>query len=278
MKKHIYSYLLLMVCLLGTTFIKAATTEHRLGVSIEGGYTMRVSNNLNHAQGGVGGVGGVYELQHSHFLFHVALSAQYEFMHTTVPNQQVDVPNVVDEVGDVATMHYHLNDIQADDHLVLPNLSLMVGGAWNRFYFMLGGKIGVTAYQRQSYQTSYTVTATYPFFDTELGQMPQHALVTDELHQSKTQSSLSLIPYLGCELGTSFRIGHSGNSHLLRVGLFGELGIAYNRIAASVLSGFDQTMESYLKHSVESRLTLGVRCTLLFNVSSNTSKRCMCVP
>jgi len=279
--RHNRLFTILLAAACATAVLAAPATYHRLGVCFAGGYTTHTFSDHNpRTQGATIAFGGVYELEHRHFLFQTALSAYYDYMHYTFADQQVDLPNVVDDEGETAMMHYKWTRIRANDHLALPALALMMGGGWEHFYFLLGANVGVGVFSRQNYEAAYTITATYPFFDTELGNMPQHGLVSDVPLSGKQSLGMTVQSRLMGEIGVPVQLRNG----VLRLGLFGQYALPASgeqtQVVIDDINALKASMCHFLQRSPYVRFSTGIRLTLLFNVKSKSghNHKCMCMP
>jgi len=291
------AYILLLLTLtVPLTASPSRTTSHRLGLELAGAYATNLYTYNAKPQGAAANLGVLYELQHRHFLFHTSLAAQYNYLLFTLPDQQTDLNNVIDDDGDLATIHLKLRDNRASDQTLLPRLSIMMGGDWQSFYFLLGGNIGLSMYHACSCQTTYSTSSNYDFFKTELINMPQHGLVTAQQHTSSSRLTSSLNANAAVELGTSFR-SDNRKAPVVRLALFGEYALTsfmaaepqftyqsfdysnlpYAQLTDKILSSFDQSANNYLQQSLWGHLTIGIKLSILFNLRSSSSYRCMCL-
>lgn len=301
MKTNKYRYLfLLMLMEVSMVFARNNLVIHRGGFSMDGAFVTRSvrSGDGVHTIGGAGSLEGLYEMKASNFLLHVGLSFQYNSLSLKFPNQKIDIENIVDADKEVATRHYYLNSIKIIDRMVVPRLSLMMGGEWDRIYFLLGGNIGADLYHNSFSQLLYTATASYPFFNTELGNMPQHQLVTDEIYQCVIPKQISLCANLKGEVGVAIS-SQSNHRCKIRVGAFVEHEVSQWNVRSFIpimgaglegddwllltdhlLELVDNSLSTYLAvNQLSRRLNVGVRLTFVWESPTRyrNHRKCNCI-
>ena len=203
------------------------------------GYSGLVNGyDYNKFIGGGGGLIGVgYEYKYDHFI----LNAGPEFRLFSSMDK-VTFPSSYDVTmmapGYTQTKHYTFTEKMSENHvagqLMVP---VMVGGTWDKVYFLAGMKIGYSLFgtynQKSKVSTSITDDSAY---DDSWVNMPNHGAVTDEPYRGKGNISY------GLDIAATAEVGVNINAFLsegwrevnaarrypwyMRVAVFADYGIA----------------------------------------------------
>ena len=161
---------LLLTVMLGWSAGVQAQTDNRansnFGFSIEGGLShLFLGKNLNPFEGYTtptygygGGATFFYELQYKHFLFRTGFGVDYTFNFSKFQS-----PNYTAAVAEYPSMRYHydFHEFQEKTMYGIGYVPVYFGGLFNRFFFLLGAKIGVLPFLSFTQaQTNATIWAT----------------------------------------------------------------------------------------------------------------------
>ena len=124
------------------------------------------------------GVG--YRLVYNHFLLDVGLGAEYRqaWLRPTALTQVYE--QATDEQGYAYTGHHSWTARRSVMKHVGLNLPVMLGGEWEKFYFLAGVKLNADIWGRSSEQGYYSLEATYDRYMDPFTDMPNHGYVTNE--------------------------------------------------------------------------------------------------
>lgn len=169
--KRRYSFLTLVMTLLLTGSLNVhAQQDNRcnsnFGFSIEGGLShLFLGPNLNPFEGYTtptygygGGATFFYELQYKHFLFRTGFGVDYTFNFS-----KFESPDYTVGIAEYPTMQYHYDfkDFREKTMYGIGYVPVYFGGLFNRFFFLVGAKIGVLPFLSFTQaQTNLTLSAT----------------------------------------------------------------------------------------------------------------------
>ena len=124
------------------------------------------------------GVG--YRLVYNHFLLDVGLGVEYRqaWLRPTALTQVYE--QATDEQGYAYTGHHSWTERRSVMKHVGLNLPVMLGGEWDKFYFLAGVKLNADIWGRSSEQGYYSLEATYDRYMDPFTDMPNHGYVTNE--------------------------------------------------------------------------------------------------
>ena len=126
------------------------------------------------------GIGVGYRLVYNHFLFDVGLGSEYRqvWLRPTALTQVFE--RATDEQGYAYTGHHSWTERRSVMKHVGLNLPVMLGGEWEKFYFLAGVKLNADIWGRSSEQGYYSLEATYDRYMDPFTDMPNHGYVTNE--------------------------------------------------------------------------------------------------
>lgn len=209
--KHIVSLLVALFCL--TSIASAQTKQQKkdsgrdfLSVSAALGYQtfQNTDPTLYDKPGAAAQIGFGYRRYQNHFLFTVGLEAQYG-LYTLGSENAVMNFDMVDSQGDPFTMNAIITDRKDLIPVFDAKLPIMFGGEWNRFYFLLGAKGGLSAFGSAITEASLTATAQYNRFAGVFQDMPNHQLFTNQpLRSNKQPIAFKPQVYGTAEVGVRF--------------------------------------------------------------------------
>ena len=226
---------------------------HYVRVSVDAGYVHEMGGstpeltNLGEAQALIGngqtellkasnGVGtGVefgYRYAYRHLLVDIGLGC--DFRHRV--NQPGDITNIeqpdTDEEGyDYMGLHTWSGRKCTWQNVGL-NIPLMVGGEWNKVYFLVGAKLNVNVWGRTVEKGKYSLMADYDRYMDPFSGMSNHGFVTDEPYAcapmtQSTSFDIRACAELGyCLYGTEQYTRSRSASARYYLGAYAEYGIA----------------------------------------------------
>ena len=142
----------LMICALLplTLMAQKEKPNSNIGISLEGGFShLFLGKNLSpvgYAKPWLGGGGGgalYYELEYKHFLFRTGFGVDY-----TVNNNRLNVPDYKAFIAEYPgmTYHYTFNKYNETTHYGVGYVPVMLGGNFDKMFFLVGAKIGVVSF------------------------------------------------------------------------------------------------------------------------------------
>ena len=219
-----------------TSFVSARTkTLHYIDVWAElgenslltGGNT-EVPNSL-----GVGGaVGASYELQHGHLLFQAGLGIAPLYTVFKPETNDVTLYDQTDYEGEAFNYVYGISD-RKDSYLNMNlQVPIMIGAQVNRFYFLVGAKVGILMNLQAKSSASVTTTGVYDNYAGTFHDMPEYYFVNDQSLSTSRTTNFGLDLALSGEIG--LRLGNLGGetgfnrdrrTTRYRLGLFADYGL-----------------------------------------------------
>lgn len=226
--------------------------------------TMGVSGGALHVDkqhwGGEAAIEGGYALEYNRFLLALSLQACYQYASAKRADYATHEPAIDDQ-----SQPYILNSMftngQAKYHLVNIALPVLLGGASEHFYGMIGPVIGMQVYGKELNQYSLTTTGTYdPMIDT-FRDMPNHGFYTRDTHSQKQLNNAYSVKAM-VELGARIPLRPVSPSRRraqneLHIGAYAT----YPIIRATPL-----TKESF---------SVGIKCSIWWNFPTSTPCRCV---
>ena len=218
MKRNI-CYIILFVCLCASlpaaskTSGRTAHSLHHISFWGGGGYSsMLNAYQDSRAVGGGGGLIGLgYEYRYEHFIFDVG--AEYRMFSSL---DKIHFPETFDVAvnadGLNLTKHYMFAEPMRENHVIgQAMVPLMIGGKWDRWYFLVGAKAGYTVLSTYKQRGCYSITLTdQDAYDPNWADMPVHGALTDVQYNAKGN-----IPY-GLDVTASAEVGMNINAMLSR--------------------------------------------------------------
>lgn len=203
-----------------------------------GAGTLNQKNALQQLKGGGGaGLDFTYNLEYGHFLFETGLD--FRFLNSTSSYGFQAVRQDKNYAG--ATYNYLFDDMRETRNIMQIGLPLMFGAQFNRYYFLVGAKVGYTFWADYSQKGMYDITVNDPAF------LEPYGLGIHELNGQTNQPikfrqpELSVAAEFGISLDewlqqapdtkkkTKVKPGQRlpfGREHIhYRVGLFAEYGV-----------------------------------------------------
>lgn len=168
------------------------TPETRHFVSVHGdlGYSALL-HNISGRKPSTGmntNIGVDYRLYHNNFLFSGGLEAMYELNSNKMDNFDETI-RMMDTEGDAFDMHVLMDKSRDLSHMVNVNIPLLIGGEWNRFYFLIGPKFSINVYGATSSRVQYTTYGAYELYYDDFYDMPNHQF---ESRQTASSGALAL--------------------------------------------------------------------------------------
>lgn len=288
-KRLLYSMLLLTALFCADA--AHAQLKHNFGLTVEGAeWTMLTQESeLQPSMGGAGGLGFAYELQKKHFIFQTGLGVLYGQSAFRTPNAIDSLPGAVDNDGEVFTYVYDMRNRRDNYTNIAAQIPLLIGGQWNRFYFLLGAKVTLNVIQNANVTGKLTTYGLYRQYDDFIN-MSEYQFFQDKpvAYQSKVNfNSLDIdgTAEIGFRLGylpsaTGFDVPKTRVQY--RLALFADYGIfdlhrpaekhamtvpgLYN--SQDMLSGLN--MNDYLSTTNAAKqvnsLLVGIKFTMLFEL------------
>jgi outer membrane protein OmpA-like peptidoglycan-associated protein len=210
-----------MILLGATQSLAAATTKknaspkewkganrniHHIAIWGGAGYSGLVNGfENNRFIGGGGGLLGVgYEYKYDHFILHAGpefriFSSQDNITFST----PYDVAMMAD--GYHQTKHYTFTSTMRENHVIgQVMLPVMVGGKWDKWYFLAGAKLGYTVLGNYTQKSTITTTITdHDAYDPVWSDMVNHGAVTDAPYASKGKNNYGFDVTLSAEAGVN---------------------------------------------------------------------------
>lgn len=152
------------------------------GFSIEGGFShLFFGNNLNPLEnfatpsyGGGAGATFFYELQYKHFLFRTGFGVNY-----SLSTNRFESPDYSVGIKEYPTMtyHYDFSNFRETTTYGIGYVPVYFGGLFNRFFFLIGAKIGVLPFYSFTWSNvDMAITATDNDIIDPLENMPSHQI------------------------------------------------------------------------------------------------------
>lgn len=124
--------------------------RHMLGFSIQAGYgglQMTKMDMLNKSLGMGAGLGFVYQMHYKAFLFQTGLEADGYLNQQTLKFPAAPVTFVAPDRAEASVNHYYEFNPYTETQLYsFVNVPIMLGAQANRFYFLVGAKLGVNPF------------------------------------------------------------------------------------------------------------------------------------
>ena len=161
-------------------FAQDKTLTHKAGVSAELGFSnLFLGKNAFSADfaqpllGGGGGLTAFYELQYSHLLFRTGLGFDY-----TANRNRLTVPEYVGTITEYPSMQWHYLFDRYTEHSGYGTafIPVMIGGEFNRWFFLAGVKLGIANFGSTQPVTQATIWAEDPDVIEPLQNLYTHAL------------------------------------------------------------------------------------------------------
>ena len=164
--------------------------------SLWGAGTVNQSNALQQLKGGPGaGLDFTYNLEYGHFLFEAGLDFRYLNSTSAYGFQASRKDNIYD-----ATYYYMFDNLRETRNLMQVGVPIMFGAQFNRYYFLLGAKVGYSIWGNYKHKGQYDIVVDDPMLLEPYG-MGIHSLngQTDQAIKFK-QPEVSLAAEVGIDL------------------------------------------------------------------------------
>lgn len=177
---------------------------HHVAIWGGGGYSglMNGYENNRFVGGGGGMIGVGYEYKYDHFILN--LGPEFRIF-TSQDNITFPTPYDVSMMGDGynQTKHYTFTSTMRENHTVgQVMLPIMVGGKWDKWYFMAGAKVGYTLLGNYTQKSTLTTTITdHDAYDPIWEDMANHGAVSDAPYAQKSKNNYGLDVALSAEAG-----------------------------------------------------------------------------
>lgn len=281
-----------------------ANTKHSLGLWAEGAASAFLDNmeQTKNAIGGGGAVGFGYELQHKRFLMDIGVEFQYASTFTNL-NPVMEGPiNMIDDdpmnTPELRRYNGYFNFVERQDisNIGTVNIPVLFGGKFNKFYFLVGAKVGLNLMTASHVKATTEHTGEYLAFIDPFQNMPNHYFRMDEItSKSNPATFFGLLDVKGSlELG--WAIGDPKKITNYRLGVFADYGIlnvntgVKNNTFVTIPTGDDlqfqqvfEAIQNSTNHIYSTGLAqgknvntlfTGMKFTVWFRLPSRTDCRC----
>ena len=197
------------LCCIGVNAHTRLTPETRHFVSVHGdlGYSALL-HNISGRKPSAGmntNIGLDYRIFHNNFLFSCGAEAMYQLSSNKMDDLDVSIL-MMDTEGDPFNMHVLMDKSRDLSHMVNVNIPLLIGGEWNRFYFMVGPKFSINLYGATSSRAQYTTYGEYESYYDDFYDMPNHQFESGRTVSSGTlplKWNFNILAHveIGCRLG-----------------------------------------------------------------------------
>ena len=140
-----------------------------------------------------------YELKHQHFLLHLTFGAAYTYSFLPMPAYNESTPVIDSEQYRLLAHSYYTNRLDKI-HSLEGQLSLMLGGEWEKIYFLVGVIPAVRLYGKNNISANIRVAGEYEQFIDFFENMPNHGFTTTPFNTTLPLSSATDI-YAAAEIG-----------------------------------------------------------------------------
>ncbi len=304
--------ILILLCI--TPVLHAQTTddkekqkvplEHRLGLYGKAGYSAMFDNLENMKTiGGYGlGLGFGYELRRRHLLFDTGL--EFEWLNSTSKTADFRLSRQMTAPYTTMTYNYDFSRYREARNMGQLAIPLMLGGQWNKFFFLAGVNIGYGLAGNYKTRSNMAVSADDSEFVDPLTGMPNHSL-DESIIAQKGKLSWNLNTAVAAEFGidldewlaykpkTRFRRGNRNRKKSFkeclhyRASVFAEYGVlnvnnySKNEIASAALINFpDGSADADiagsslgLNNAVAHPFLVGVKFTVQYEVQPKIKKK-----
>lgn len=195
---------------MGTT-VGAAThllpdQHHFISVNGALGYTAVTNNVVDVALGsGVNtSIGVGYRLFHNSFLFSAGIDGSYRFVTHSMADSRCQL-DMIDTEGMPFKMDADATNGADVCHAVNLNIPILVGGEFQRFYFLVGPMLSVNLWGSTSAKAMLTTTGEYDRYFDHFEDMPNHYFSTVPLSSGTQSVSFQIDVLAHAEIG--WRLG-----------------------------------------------------------------------
>lgn len=208
MKKQFVLFAVLALFALNAQAQQDNRCNSNFGFSLEAGFShLFYGNDLNPlsnyttpSYGGGAGATFFYELQYKHFLFRTGFGVNY-----SLNSNRFDLPNVTANIVEYPTMTYQYNFQNTREWTTygIGYVPVYFGGLFNRFFFLVGAKIGVLPFLGfTQLRTDMTVKA----YDSEVAD-PMENLPSHHIGNYPLKSAAFVMDYSRLNVMGSLELG-----------------------------------------------------------------------
>ena len=257
--------------------------NHNIALWGAGGYSniFQNSDEINSRGRFAYGFGIGYEFHRRSFILQTGVEFQDLRGNLQLNNRTHVIPNLIDDEGHIFDGNFHFLDNNDRYSLGYLNIPLMLGFQWQRFYFLVGGKVGLNLFGRSNTESLMNPTRSYHMLiPGEIGNMPSQGLYPRTVNFS-SDVAMGLNYMVSAEVGRVFRPNPERNSRFTyRLAIFADYGLANihsnprseywvlhtapEPVFSPVLNSLVHT--SLLENKALSTLFVGVRFTVLFQL------------
>lgn len=185
-------------------WVGANRNVHHIGFWGGAGYSAMLNGFQNNkfVGGGGGLIGFGYEYRYDHFILDLGPEFRiFSSMDRITFPAPYDVLMMADGYNQIK--HYTFSNPMNENHIAgQVMLPVMLGGTWDKFYFMGGAKVGYTLLGTYSQQSRVTTTITdAQAYDPDWGNMPTHNITTDQPYSANGRNNYGLDLAVSAELG-----------------------------------------------------------------------------
>ncbi|MDR0811534.1 MAG: hypothetical protein LBN23_04590 [Paludibacter sp.] len=266
-----------------------AQTKHSIYLNVLGGY----SSFLSDAKGVVakgnsgGGLGAGYEFNYNAFVLQCGVEFTYLNADLQMDNFTIS-RDMLDTEGELYIGNYDFQNNSDHYRFANVNIPLMLGVNLGRFYFLAGGKLGFNISAQNSTEATVVSTGTYPQFEDDLHDMPDHYFYskkeTADFQASLASSTKNINAYLSGEAGVNFKAS-SKSAVKFRLAVFADYGLLnlrdnnINESATLDKNSYSPYLNSFMRSetmrgSFTNNLFAGLRFTVLFGFKEKPDCRC----
>lgn len=139
---------------------------HFFGFAANAGY-LGVNDTAAWRNGGEGVVDFVYEYHFKHFILHTGAGIGYARLSSPHFQAQGETPGLTDDLGYEYTLRYSTSKVENYKYGKV-EVPLMIGGGWDKIYFLAGAKVGFNFYGASVINENISMTADYEMYTTPL--------------------------------------------------------------------------------------------------------------
>lgn len=154
-----------------------------------------------------------YELKQNHFLLHLTIGAGYTYCRTPMPDYDESVPATDTEQYQLLEHSYYTHRMDTRQWMEI-QASFMLGGEWERFYFLAGVIPAYSLNGRNTIDATVRVEGDYGMFIDPYTDMPNHGFTTRPYHQEtalRPFGTINAALEIGVPLGEHLRLGLYGH-------------------------------------------------------------------
>lgn len=233
LKKMTKSMAIVLVMAASISTTASANTKNSLGFWIEGGASSFLDNmeQTKNAIGGGGAFGIGYELQHKRFLLDIGVEFQYAATTINLNPVKEGPINMIDDdpMNSLELRRYngYFEFLERKDisNIGTVNIPIMMGGKFNKFYFLVGAKIGAQMMSSSTVKAITKHTGEYLAFIDPFENMPNHYFRTDNIESKPNKAFFfgTIDVKASLELGAA--LGNPKDVVNYRIGLFADYGV-----------------------------------------------------